>query len=251
MLPDRLARMKRLATAWADLLRWLGKPLGVLLVISALGLGLATLLGWGFAELYESVVAGTGVAGFDVPVLEAMVAHRTVASAAAVTWFTQTAGPIGMPILGTVATVLAALHARRITPVILTVVAGAGSLAMTIAVKGLVGRDRPPLIEAVPPYESSASFPSGHSLNALVIIGIVVYSLVLTLKTRWAKVLTIVVGTTYALAVGLSRVFLGHHWLSDVIGAWLLGLAWLLVVIVAHRIARSYAAREKPALPPV
>jgi undecaprenyl-diphosphatase len=77
-----------------------------------------------------------------------------------------------------------------------------------------------------------------------------VYSLVLALKSRWARVLTIVVGSTYAIAVGLSRVYLGHHWLSDVIGAWLLGLAWLLVVIVAHRIARTYAARKKPALPP-
>ncbi len=249
-MPDRLARMKRLATAWADLIRWLGKPLGVLLMVSAIGLGLATLLGWGFAELYESVVAGTGVAGFDLPVLQAMVAHRTPAWATAVTWFTQTAGPIGMPILGSIASVIAALHARRITPVILTLVAGAGSLAMTIAVKGLVGRDRPPLAEAVPPFESSASFPSGHSLNALVIIGIVVYSLVISQKHRRVRLLTVVVGGTYALAVGLSRVYLGHHWLSDVIGAWLLGLAWLLVVIVAHRIARSFAAQKKPALPP-
>ena len=242
--------MLRLSTAWADLLRWLGKPLGVLMVVSAMGFGLATLLGWGFAELYESVVAGTGVAGFDPPVLAAMVAHRTAGRAAAVTLFTQTAGPVGMPILGTVAALLTALRARRITPVILALVAGAGSLAMTIAVKGLVGRDRPPLAEAVPPFESSASFPSGHSLNALVIIGIVVYSLVLTQKTRWARVLTIVVGATYALAVGLSRVYLGHHWLSDVIGAWLLGLAWLAVVIVAHRIARAFAARKQPSLPP-
>lgn len=242
--------MKRLSTAWADLLRWLGQPLGILLVISAMGLGLATLLGWGFAELYESVVEGTGVAGFDRPILEAMLAHRTPASATAVTWFTQTAGPVGMPILGTVSAVFVALRARRATPVILTVMAGAGSLALTIAVKGLAGRDRPPLAEAVPPFESSASFPSGHSLNAIVIIGIVVYSLVLTQKTRWARVVTLVVGTTYALAVGLSRVYLGHHWLSDVIGAWLLGLAWLAVVIVAHRIARAYAARKQPALPP-
>jgi undecaprenyl-diphosphatase len=121
---------------------------------------------------------------------------------------------------------------------------------MTIAIKSLVGRDRPPLAEAVPPYESSASFPSGHTLNAVVITGILVYSTLLIVRTRRARWLAVIIGGTYAVLIGLSRVYLGHHWLSDVIGAWLLGLAWLLVVIVAHRVARTYAARKKPALPP-
>jgi undecaprenyl-diphosphatase len=50
----------------------------------------------------------------------------------------------------------------------------------------------------------------------------------------------------YAIAIGLSRVYLGYHWLSDVVGAWLLGLAWLAVVIVAHRLVHAYAKRARP-----
>ena len=117
---------------------------------------------------------------------------------------------------------------------------------MTLAIKSLVGRSRPPLAEAVPPYESSASFPSGHALNAIVITGILVYSILLIVRTQRARWLTVIVGGAYAIAIGLSRVYLGHHWLSDVVGAWLLGLAWLAVVIVAHRLVHAYAKRARP-----
>jgi undecaprenyl-diphosphatase len=40
----------------------------------------------------------------------------------------------------------------------------------------------------------------------------------------------------FAITIGLSRVFLGHHWFTDVVAAWLLGAAWLALVITAHRL---------------
>jgi membrane-associated phospholipid phosphatase len=46
----------------------------------------------------------------------------------------------------------------------------------------------------------------------------------------------VIVAMIWALAMGLSRVFLGHHWLTDVIFAWLLGTAWLALVITSHRL---------------
>ena len=234
------------ASRWAGFVEWLRRPLVLLLMVSAVGLGLATLLGWGFAEVYEAVTNNNGIAGFDQPVLDAMVASRAPVLTVIVNGFTMTGGPIGMPIIGVVATGILVRVARAVRPLILSLVAGGGSLAMTLAIKSLVGRSRPPLAEAVPPYESSASFPSGHALNAIVITGILVYSILLIVRTQRARWLTVIVGGAYAIAIGLSRVYLGHHWLSDVVGAWLLGLAWLAVVIVAHRLVHAYANRARP-----
>ena len=239
--------MTATTSRWAGLVEWLRRPLILLLLISAVGLGLATLLGWAFAEVYEAVTENNGIAGFDQPVLSWMVASRTPVFTTLVNWFTQTGGPIGMPIIAVVVTAILMRASHSIRPLILTLVAGGGSLAMTIAIKSLVGRQRPPLAEAVPPYESSASFPSGHALNAIVITGILVYSTLLVVRTSRARWITTVVGAAYALLIGLSRVYLGHHWLSDVIGAWLLGLAWLAVVIVAHRLVHAYARRTRRA----
>ena len=237
--------MTRTPARWAGFVEWLRRPLILLLVISAVGLGLATLLGWAFGEVYEAVTENNGIAGFDQPVLDAMVASRTPAFTTLVNGFTQTGGPIGMPIIAVVVTVILMRVSKAVRPLILTLVAAGGSLAMTLAIKGLVGRSRPPLAEAVPPFESSASFPSGHTLNAIVITGILVYSTLLVVRTNRARWWTVIGGGTYAIAIGLSRVYLGHHWLSDVVGAWLLGLAWLAVVIVAHRLAHAYATRTR------
>jgi len=102
--------------------------------------------------------------------------------------------------------------------------------------KAAVGRSRPPLVDAVPPFETSFSFPSGHSLNALALAGIIAYLLVRKQRTAWARALTITLASAFAVTMGLSRVYLGHHWLTDVLVAWSLALAWLAVVITGHRI---------------
>ena len=127
------------------------------------------------------------------------------------------------------------------------VIAVAGSLTLTTVGKNLVGRARPPLEDAVPPYEYAFSFPSGHALNSTVIAGIVAYLLVRRLKTRRAKVLTVVIAAAWAIAMGLSRVFLGHHWLTDVAVAWLIGGAWLAVLITAHQLFLATRRRSRPA----
>ena len=128
------------------------------------------------------------------------------------------------------------------------IMAVAGSLLITLVGKAVVGRNRPPLADAVPPYESSPSFPSGHALNSTVIAGMVAYLLLRRWSSMLARVLTVVVALAWAISIGLSRVFLGHHWLTDVMFGWLVGLAWLSVMITAHRLFRS-VRRDRAARP--
>jgi membrane-associated phospholipid phosphatase len=66
-------------------------------------------------------------------------------------------------------------------------------------------------------------------------------------SSRRARAATVVVGVAFAGAMGLSRVFLGHHWLTDVVAAWLLGLGWAAAVITAHRLYLTVRRGSVPA----
>ncbi|THJ68570.1 phosphatase PAP2 family protein [Arthrobacter echini] len=221
------------------LARWIG-PYAALLLIIGIGGGIAALLAAASAEVYEAVVESDDVAVLDRPMLDLAVSLRQDWLDTAVTWYTTIGGPVGMPIIAVVIMVLLALHRRSWTPVILIPAAGFGSLLMTVAGKDAIGRLRPPLEFAVPPYETSPSFPSGHSLNALVIAGIVAYLLVLRQHRARTRVLTVALAVVFAVTMGLSRVYLGHHWFTDVLVAWTLGTAWLAVVVTVHRLFLTF-----------
>jgi undecaprenyl-diphosphatase len=208
----------------------------VLVVTAAIGGVLVVLLTSVSAEVYEAVTENDGVAGLDQPVLEQAARWRSPGLNEAVTAFTDIGGAVGMPVLVAVAVLAMVLLWRSWTPLVLTLVAAAGSLAMTVSGKELIGRARPPLHLAVPPYEESPSFPSGHTLNSTVLIGLLVYLLLRRLDSARIRAAVLVVGGAFVGAMGLSRVFLGHHWLTDVMVGWTLGLAWLSVVVTAHRL---------------
>ena len=164
----------------------------------------------------------------------------------AVTLYTDVGGPIGMPIVAIVVTLLMVWLWRSRTPLVLMVIAAIGSLAMTTTGKAVIGRARPPLSDSVPPFETSPSFPSGHTLNATVITAVLVYLLLRRLDSTWARTATVAVGAVFVLTMGLSRVFLGHHWLTDVVAGWALGLGWAAAVITAHRLYLTVRRAQPP-----
>lgn len=214
-------------------------------IIAGIGIIAALVTTLSAAQVYESVTEQGHLAALDQPVLDYAVGTRTPFLERALTTFTDIGGPVGMPILATVIIAIMVWRWRSRTPLVLGLVAAAGSLAMTTVGKHLIGRSRPPRELAVPPFENSPSFPSGHTLNATVIIGVLVYVWLLHLTTARARAWALVIGTFFVVAMGLSRVYLGHHWLTDVIAGWLIGLGWLATVITAHRLHLTVRRRRE------
>ena len=223
-------------------------PYAALIITLLVGLAVTLSLALVFGEVYESVTEADGVAGLDDPVLAAAKSARSPALDMATTAYTNIGGTVGMPIIAAGIMIFLATKRRSWTPVILMLAAGLGSLVITILGKPLFGRARPDLVDAIPPYEHSASFPSGHSLNSIVIAGIVAYLIILRLKTAKARVITVLLAAAFAFTMGLSRVYLGHHWLTDVLAAWAIGIAWLTLVITAHRLYLTVRTRRHRAV---
>lgn len=189
---------------------------------------------------------GSGLAQWDEPVHQAFLDVRTPTGDALVTGFTNLGQTLPMEILGVVLCAVLYLRSRRWSIWGLPILTAVGSVAITEGAKLLFTRPRPPYAEAVPPYEPSFSFPSGHTLNSTAIAGIFAYLAVWLARRTWIKVAAVIAAVTWSILMGLSRLYLGHHWLTDVSAGWVTGLAWLVLVVTIHQAA----TRRDPDLDP-
>jgi undecaprenyl-diphosphatase len=129
---------------------------------------------------------------------------------------TDLGSPVAVDIVA-VGAAVALLVARRVPDAVAVVVARFVELGIETAVKALVDRGRPVFSHPVA-TAGGGSFPSGHTAGSAALYGILVLLLV-------RRVLIIVAATVFVLAVGASRVVLGVHYLSDVVGGLALGVA--------------------------
>ncbi|MFC8507836.1 phosphatase PAP2 family protein [Streptomyces sp. NPDC057411] len=118
-------------------------------------------------------------------------------------------------------------------------VAGTSLLAAALqqGLKALVGRERPSWTDPVDSARYSA-FPSGHAMTAMVTCGLLLWVLALHWREGWRGWGTIAgAAVVSVLGVGWTRVYLGVHWPSDVVGGWLLGWTCVAAAIVSYRAA--------------
>lgn len=125
----------------------------------------------------------------------------------------------------------------------LLVATSIGGVALIgVILKGLVERPRPDLWEWLV-TESYFSFPSGHAVASSALALCII---ALCWNTRW-RTLAIVFGATYTVLIGLSRLYLGVHYPTDIIGGWLLSVAWVaFATIVIFGYVRPRYKNEKP-----
>jgi undecaprenyl-diphosphatase len=160
--------------------------------------------------------------------------HAAVVSVVkAVTWL----GSNGVlwTVTGLAVVVLAIRRRWRLAVYLL--VAGAGALTLDPVLKSLVGRLRPVVAHPVA-YGTGDSFPSGHALGSIVCYGALLLVFVPATRGTWRRVFIAVIVTLIA-AIGVSRLLLGVHYLSDVLGAWALGITWLGLTAFAFELSRQ------------
>lgn len=222
----------------------LGAAAVVLAVLGALVAGMVALA----SEILEAVGEGDGVALWDRPVLDWASSVRTPDTVGVMSWFTHTGGPVWQPIIMAAIALFLWWRWQDITPLVLVVIAELLALGVAQAAKRAVNRARPPTEDAIFPYETSPSFPSGHTLQAFAAAATVAYLLIRHLwdQAIWLRVLIAGLAVVYACLMGFSRVFLGYHWLTDVLAAALLGIASSAVVIAGHRVWRFVRRKDSP-----
>ncbi len=125
-------------------------------------------------------------------------------------------------------------HYIKILPLIISV----GGAAVTTAIlKIIVNRGRPPFADMLY-LETDPSFPSGHATAAMALYGFLIYAIWRAdkhhLKNPFIIFLSILI-----IMVGVSRLYLGVHYLSDVLAGYIVGLIWILIGIIVDRKTRK------------
>jgi membrane-associated phospholipid phosphatase len=126
------------------------------------------------------------------------------------------------------------------------VITGVGALLLDPSLKTLVGRLRP-VVDSPVAHAPGNSFPSGHALSSMIVYGALSLVFLPVVGARWRKLFIAAVATIVFL-IGLSRIALGVHFLSDVLAGWLLGAAWLGITAYAFRVWRREAGHPRTPL---
>lgn len=204
---------------------------------------------WAFVEIADDMMSGD-LRAFDTAILLAFrtpddlsipIGGRFIAIA--MRDLTALGGVTVLTIVSAAVLTFLFLQKERATAVFLAVAILGGQFLSHMAKSGF-SRARPDLV----PHGvevASASFPSGHSMMAAVTyLTLAVILCRIEAKFRM-RAFYIILATLLTLLVGISRLYLGVHWPTDVLAGWTLGAAWALGVwLVARLIARPAGERE-------
>lgn len=242
-LPPLAVRVLRLARTEAA-------ALGAFLIVAS-----GALL---FLELAEEM-AEQGDRGLDYRVLAALRVPGDAGNPIGPWWVEEAAADLtalgGISVLS-LFTVLAVTHLllQRHRGAALRLILGlVGAVGLSEGLKSVFERERPPVAyQAVETL--NASFPSGHALLATVFYLSLGTLVAQGLTRRSEKAWVLGAAVLLALTVGLTRVYLGAHWLSDVLAGWCVGAAWAMSLWLAawalERYGRHRAARLARRAPP-
>jgi len=210
-----------------------------------IGLLVCLLLVGAFGLLARAVVGESALTEFDRRIGLALKEHRDQHEQVKHTLivFTEIGSPEAMTVL-TVLVALALLMRRRWLLALVWLFAVIGGALLNQGLKTVIGRPRPDFRDDII-HETTNSFPSGHSMGAVIGFGLLAYFLLLALPERREKIAVVVLAVALALTIGFSRVYLGAHYFSDVVAGYAVAGAWLSVCISAIEVVRRRARHRQ------
>lgn len=236
VLQTRFPRAWAFATARFSREKYLGLHLTIGLLVSLAAL-------WLFAGITEDVVHHDPLTRLDLAFADWLHSQTTPLGNAIFNAVSLIGSPVVVGALGLSVMVILFVKRQR-TMLLGWIAAFAGAGFLNCALKRAIQRPRPSYsLEYL--HGDSFSFPSGHAMGSLVAYGMLAYVLItLWTEDRGRQTAIVVLTAAVVLAIGVSRLYLGVHYFSDVVGGFAAGLVWLAACISGVEIARRRASHS-------
>jgi undecaprenyl-diphosphatase len=230
--------------------RWQGlRSYAPILLVLVLGGIAAFVAGEAFVEIAEHLRLATSSVNRADHALNA--AFQNLRHPGFTTLFdaaTIAGSPLGMALVVVIAAGVLLLR-RQPASAGFVLAAATGGALLNLGLKAIFARVRPPAATAIAAAQGY-SFPSGHAMGSFIVLGSIGY-VALRLPLRWrAKSGVLAALATAVVLVGLSRVYLGVHWISDIAGGWSAGAVWLATATVAFETLLRIRQLRRGAPPP-
>jgi membrane-associated phospholipid phosphatase len=199
---------------------WFGVFLFILLAIFS----------WAFLEIADNF-DGSQIRHFDQKIISIIQGNVSDRLTAIMLWITFIGSVKGVAILTFIVFICLFLTRHRLMAMYLAITVTLGAGAFNQILKLIFKRTRPDIQPII--QESGYSFPSGHSMGSMILYGSLAFILFKVYKHIWAKIAGAIIGVLLVLIIGVSRIYLGVHYPSDVVGGYLAGAFWILICMCA------------------
>jgi membrane-associated phospholipid phosphatase len=136
---------------------------------------------------------------------------------------------------------LSFLLSKRWNYLLYTIVTFLGAISISYTGKIIVHRARPHLWELVYQIGSDYSFPSGHAMSSM---SLAIVLIILTWNSSW-RWLTVIFSSLFVISIAWTRLYLGVHYPSDIVGGWMIAIAWSMVVLLMGKLFLTQLSGEK------
>jgi undecaprenyl-diphosphatase len=209
---------------------YVGLHLTVSFLVAALAISASS-------ALLDAVLDNRTLVHLDIAIAQWVHGHVNPTGITVSRYISEIGSPTSMGVIAVIGGAVI-LWRRRTTLLVAWIAAFAGGGLLEKMLKAFVHRTRPQFTPTGP-EEQSLSFPSGHTMMCMIGISMVLYALLVPKRfgDPWRGVL-VGVGVTFVLLVGISRVYLGAHFPSDVLGGLAAGAGWVAICVGIRGIAK-------------